>query len=155
MTPKELEYDRLRSEPIGRNHFPQMQEYIRSIAIGQRNAILHRMRHAMGQRSIIRQIRRLAFVETWTSTLTRSRLEPFSYMDFMGISYHDMFTPVFESLVDHLRSSPVDTLIYQSRYIYAHLWDAISESSTLRHLDLVTNVPTDTPWYVYAIIRKL
>ena len=113
------------------------------------------MRHAMGQPSIIRQIRRLAFVETWTSTLTRSRLEPFSYMDHMGISYHDMFTPVFESLVDHLRSSPVDTLIYQSRYIYAHLWDAISESSTLRHLDLVTNVPTDTPWYVYAIIRKL
>ncbi|KAI5887066.1 uncharacterized protein SCHCODRAFT_02640649 [Schizophyllum commune H4-8] len=135
-----LDYAALQTIPRGEGYQERVNEYMKDVALTQRNNLVHRMSRVLQRDDILSRIRTLTFVETWSSPDILARI---------GCPYPDYIAPIIPLLFDHLRSSSTTELIYMTRLLYRCVWEAIADSKTLRTARLtVVRSSDDVQWAI-------
>ncbi|KAL1757486.1 hypothetical protein FB107DRAFT_272893 [Schizophyllum commune] len=125
-----------------------MGEFVRKNAYEQRDALEQRMRNMAAQPKVLRRIRSLGFVESWSA-------EIYNWLNFIGTSCLKFVNPLLTPLAAHIRDSSIEEFTYVSRYLYGTVWREVAKSKTLHTLDLVTSLPKDPKWPRAPNIRNL
>ncbi|KAL1704088.1 hypothetical protein EV121DRAFT_270744 [Schizophyllum commune] len=122
--------------------------YVRKIALRQRNATVNRMRHILRQKDASAKTKKIIFYEDWTCDHWR-------WSELLGCSYNDFVGPLIKPLAQQIRSAPLTEFSYRSRSLYGLVWKAISQCSTLHTLTLLTSLPVSVQWPLATSIVNL
>ena len=113
--------------------------YVRKVALRQRNATVNRMRHILRQKDALAKTKKIIFYEDWTCDHWR-------WSELLGCSYNDFVGPLIKPLAQQIRSAPLTEFSYRSRSLYGLVWKAISQCPTLHTLTLLTSLPVSVQW---------
>ncbi|KAL1678031.1 hypothetical protein EV122DRAFT_290712 [Schizophyllum commune] len=122
--------------------------YVRKIALRQRNATVNRMRHILRQKDASAKTKKIIFYEDWTCDHWR-------WSELLGCSHNDFVGPLIKPLAQQIRSAPLTEFSYRSRSLYGLVWKAISQCSTLHTLTLLTSLPVSVQWPLATSVINL
>ncbi|TRM63558.1 hypothetical protein BD626DRAFT_494681 [Schizophyllum amplum] len=126
----------------------RLSAFVQTSAIAQRDALVERMRYIAGRKDIIKRIRSLSFVESWTAEIYR-------WANKLGCSCYQFISPLLPHLVAHMRSPALASFTYISRYLWGTVWKALGGNSSIHTLELITNLPRNISWSPAPNIRNL
>ncbi|KAL1695797.1 hypothetical protein GGG16DRAFT_121560 [Schizophyllum commune] len=122
--------------------------YVRKVALRQRNATVNRMRHILRQKDALAKTKKIIFYEDWTCDHWR-------WSELLGCSYNDFVGPLIKPLAQQIRSAPLTEFSYRSRSLYGLVWKAISQCSILHTLTLLTSLPVSVQWPLATSVVNL
>ncbi|KAL1757489.1 hypothetical protein FB107DRAFT_289261 [Schizophyllum commune] len=122
--------------------------YVRKVALRQRNATVNRMRHILRQKDALAKTKKIIFYEDWTCDHWR-------WSELLGCSYNDFVGPLIKPLAQQIRLAPLTEFSYRSRSLYGLVWKAISQCSTLHTLTLLTSLPVSVQWPLATSVVNL
>ncbi|KAL1717992.1 hypothetical protein EV715DRAFT_264295 [Schizophyllum commune] len=122
--------------------------YVRKVALRQRNATVNRMRHILRQKDALAKTKKIILYEDWTCDHWR-------WSELLGCSYNDFVGPLIKPLAQQIRLAPLTEFSYRSRSLYGLVWKAISQCPTLHTLTLLTSLPVSVQWPLATSVVNL